>query len=206
MAFEDKSPQINATGSYELRTPWVIDSNVDYRCEALRGFEELELDNIDVYDRFYNPKGVSEQRFGEDRVNGINIVTLMSTDGPTIHVPSSYILKFPNNLNVPHSRLIMAIDLGLIPDHLDFYQLQQDILALVTNTIGQQASMSIHRGLIEGGISKSRADAMVAQRKANSLAEGSFYAKYKKSEEERVKILDENQRLQTIITAINPPP
>lgn len=119
----NKTPAINATGLYELLSPWNSShySLTDaYRCESISGFNALQEKGVDVYKTFYSPMNISKEEYALDEQADINIVTLMSSDGlATVDVPSSFIKKFPNSNSAPYSRLIVTFDLGAIPDSLN---------------------------------------------------------------------------------------
>lgn len=161
------TPPINATGTFVLIAPYSVDPTKTYRCEAIRGVAELEDSGEDVYLRYYQQHGLSKSVQIADAKNDVNIVTLMSSDGPVIHVPSSYIHSYPQASSVPHSRMVIGIDLGLLPDSLSFGQLLTDLTELATNTIGQQAEATITKVPVQGFVSKTNADILAQARETN---------------------------------------
>mgnify|MGYP000654568572 CR=1 FL=1 len=135
----DNTPGINATGVYVLYAPWVVEPGAIYRAEAIDGFESLESNDIDVYSRFYQAyedAGVTVTDYQRDRLNAINIITLMSDTAETIYVPSSFIKEFPRTVTVPYSRLILSVDLGLLPDGISLQTTIENIQSHVSELVG----------------------------------------------------------------------
>lgn len=137
----NRTPPIDATGNYELNLPWKDGKDYSkttiYRCESIRGFPQLDRDNIDVFINFYKPHGIVEAFYRQDAEANINIITLISEDGSErIDVPSSYIKKFPLDLNVPYSRVLLTFDLGLLPDSLAIEQVAEEMGILASYKLG----------------------------------------------------------------------
>ena len=147
-AFPDKTPPINATGRYILREPFdnIVEPTDTYRCEAIDGFQVLELRGINVYNSFYAPKGISTSRYNEDKSAGINIVTIMSSTN-TVHVPSSYIFSYPNQLDVPYGRIILSIDLGPLPSDFPLDDIISEMIQ-VGSTLTGNSGVSGHKHYI----------------------------------------------------------
>lgn len=136
--YVDKTPPINVTGTYILRAPWSVGVNDIYRCEAIDGFEALIERGVDVFNEYYVPKApaVTITDYNRDKVAGINIITLMSSGGDTIYVPSSYILKYPNELNVPYGRIVIALDLGPLPSDFPLDDIKFELASVATTMVG----------------------------------------------------------------------
>lgn len=135
----DNTPGINATGIYVLFAPWTVVTGAIYRAEAIDGFESLEAQGIDVYAKYYQAyesEGITVQDFQRDRLNAINIVTLMSDTQDTIYVPSSYIKEFPSSIAYPYSRVLLSVDLGLLPDGISLQTTIENIQSHVSELVG----------------------------------------------------------------------
>lgn len=136
MSNRNNTPPINATGVYVLIAPFATVPGAIYRCEAIDGFESLEERNVNVFDTYYLPYGLNNAQFESDRVNGVNIVTIMSDNQPTIFVPSSFIDKYPTTTNVPYSRVILSVDMGALPDGLSLQPAVDSIVQMVSEFMG----------------------------------------------------------------------
>lgn len=200
----DRTPPINATGAYELISPFAIDSNKVYRCEAIDGFEALAERNIDVFAKYYNPHGLSHNAYEIDRRAGINIVTLMSDEGPTVNVPSSYILTFPIDLSIPHSRIVLSIDLGIIADSVNLDALATELLAIAADYSGKAAQSAVHRIPLAGVVSKDEATQLEAARLGSVVETVSHYTGKLAAEAENVGLKNKIGDLEAIIIAQQP--
>jgi len=172
----NNTPPINATGEYSLSAPFSTPSGAIYRCEAIQGFEALDQKNVDIFATYYEPHGLTSQDYENDRTNAINIITLISDVEPTIYVPSSYIAGFPTTTNIPYSRLVMSIDLGVLPDGLDLTSVMSVIQSQCSEVIGQTATVDLHKVSIENSISESQHEQLEANRLAAIVERETPYA------------------------------
>lgn len=129
-------PEIDATGTWRLESPFSIDESVVYRCEAINGFQALEAQGIDVFQRYYYPVGLDESTFQADKLNNVDIVTLMAEGEDTIFVPTTYILEAPGADVVDYRQFFLSIKLGLLPASTSMGNLQQVIADAVKTQLG----------------------------------------------------------------------
>lgn len=129
-------PKVGDRGTFTLKTPWVINTNTEFTCHAIRSFTELSKNNINVYNMFYKPKGLSEAIYSTDSSSGVLIVALRSSNGSFIYVPSSYILSIPNMEGYAYARRIVSIELGALPVGLSTDAIRADIADMITNRFG----------------------------------------------------------------------
>lgn len=129
-------PNVGDRGTFILKAPWVIDTRGEFTCHAVRSFNELSKNGVNVYDTFYKPKGISEQSYKSEAELGVVIVALRSTSGSFIYVPSSYILGMPNAGGYPYSRRIITIDLGALPTGLNTEAMREDLGIIINATFG----------------------------------------------------------------------
>lgn len=129
-------PNVGDRGTYTLKAPWIIDQKGDYTCVALRSFKEITQNKIDVFETFYQPKGISQAQYKTDTESGVVIVALRASSGSFIYVPSSYILGVPNGNGYSYSRRILTVELGPLPTGLDTAAIQGDIKTLVNARFG----------------------------------------------------------------------
>ena len=179
----NNTPPINAYGLYDVALPFTIDT-VEYRCESIRGFNELAEDGVNVYAQYYARNGLSKTIYLEDEAADINIVTLISAFGPTLHIPSSYIVSFPTNLVDPHRRYILTLDLGLLPETSVFTQLIDDLAQIATWSIGNTVTGAVHATPATGLISKQQGEILAAARLALKQEGANLYANSKKLSDE----------------------
>ncbi|QNI20957.1 hypothetical protein [Vibrio phage vB_pir03] len=129
-------PEINATGQWVLEQPFTADPSIVYSCQAINGFEALELAGVDVYLRYYSPLGIDEAKFREDKLNKVDIVTLIAEGKDPILVPTSYILQAPGVDAVEYNQYYLAIQLGMLPGNTSFVSLVERLKDVVKSDIG----------------------------------------------------------------------
>lgn len=144
MAVINNTPAINAVGSYEVATPFTVDDSAIYITQAIEGFESLEENGTSVFETYYQPLGIDQDKYDEDQLAGINIITLFSETAPVVHVPSSYITKFPTSGQVEYAKVIVSLDLGLLPHNLNIDAYVHDIEQRMQANTGVDATARTH--------------------------------------------------------------
>lgn len=134
-------PFVGDRGTFILKAPWVIDQKGEFTCHANRSFHELSKNNVNVYDTFYKPKGISEQSYKTDADAGVVIVALRSAIGTFVYVPSSYIIGLPNGGGYAYSRRLITLDLGALPLGLSTDALRTDLATYVNAKFGVNPSI-----------------------------------------------------------------
>lgn len=131
-------PTIGITGVFTLTSPFdtQLVANASYTCLAVRQLEDYLASGGDPFTQFYQPQNLSQDQYNSDIALGVCIVTLQSSSGAVLYVPSSYIASFPATGGVPYTNLILGVDLGAMPDYVDLTFLKQQIANLVKTTIG----------------------------------------------------------------------
>jgi len=139
-------PQIGASGIWTLLAPFdrMLTPNTNYSCRALRTIDDLLADGIDPYGKYYNPTGTPIDRatYEADVAAGVQIVTLMSASGTPAYVPSTYIQSYPAAGGVPYAVVCMAVQIPAIPESLDLGPCKTQILSIVKDTLGMDATIT----------------------------------------------------------------
>lgn len=131
-------PPVGTSGIYKLASPFntLLQSNMSYRCDAVRRIADfLEL-GFDPFEEFYAPRGLAKEVYDLDLQNQVCIVSLVSTGGHWVYVPSTYILSYPDINGVPYTVMVLGLELGAIPNYKDLTGLKQAISNLTRDTIG----------------------------------------------------------------------
>lgn len=191
-----KTPALHARGVYELKTPWVISQDVIYSCQAIRTFRDIYELGIDVFKTYYEPMGLDSSAFMADTLENANIITLIADnytpselDGGTgiIYVPDTYILKYPDQTNVPYSHTVLSISFGPLPDSLNLGAVKLQLANVASDTIGVVPTVNEHRAASTGVVTPTQyADNETARLGAIVIME-SDYAKVKRLETENAK-------------------
>lgn len=139
-------PQIGAAGVYTLLSPFdtVLVPNVNYTCKAVRTIDDIISSGTDPYATYYNPTGTPIDRatYEADVAAGVQIITLQSDSGAVQRVPSTYIQSFPAAGGVPYAVVCMAVQIPAIPESLDLGPCKTQIIAMVKDTLGMDATIS----------------------------------------------------------------
>lgn len=137
-------PSIYTTGKWEIDQPFQVDPQSIYVCKAIKSFDELAFNGVDVFAAYYEPLGITVDKYEEDRINLVSIITLMSDTNSTVYVPSSYIRNFPDTTSIPYAYTILSVPLGALPDSLPLDDIKVQIADLVTQRLGITTQVGEH--------------------------------------------------------------
>lgn len=144
------TPLMYARGLYVLEKPWVANSNKIYTCIAIRSFEDIYKQGIDVYSTYYEPVvqegatiGSGTFSFAAESAERPNIITLRAEDNELIYVPDTFIKSSPNTTIVPYGHILAAVDLGLLPEEYPTDVIEAEIADVVLKHFGIKTSISI---------------------------------------------------------------
>lgn len=186
------TPPINALGQYVVRPPFNIPAGAIYKCEAINGFEALEKDGVNVFSKFYTPFGISQDIFNTDRINGIDIVTLISSTHPTVILPSSFIVSFPNITAIPYNNVFLVMDLGILPDKTELRAGIDYCKEVIEDFHGVTPTVQVVAHPIAGLIDSSQHEALVNARIAKMKERDTVYKQF---QDAQVKIAAQQQRI-----------
>ncbi len=186
------TPPINALGQYVVRPPFNIPAGAIYKCEAINGFEALEKDGVNVFSKFYTPFGISQDIFNTDRINGIDIVTLISSTHPTVILPSSFIVSFPNITAIPYNNVFLVMDLGILPDKTELRAGIDYCKEVIEDFHGVTPTVQVVAHPIAGLIDSSQHESLVNARIAKMKERDTVYKQF---QDAQVKIAAQQQRI-----------
>lgn len=131
-------PNVGLRGVWTLIDPFLADTkpNVAYTCRGVRTMADYTGQGRNVYDDVYAPKNITQEKFNEDVANDVIIISLQSDDGSWVHVPNSYVSKFPEQGGVSYTSLLISGLLGAVPDHLDLTSLKLRFADMIKTTTG----------------------------------------------------------------------
>lgn len=130
------TPPVHCAGVFSLITPFVANLNTVYTVDAVETFRELKADRVDIYVRYYQPKGLTVNDYTVDEKLNASIVTLRAGDGSLIEVPDTYIASYPGDSGAEHQHLVIIADLGLIPAYMDVNYLTSEVKDVLTKNVG----------------------------------------------------------------------
>jgi hypothetical protein len=190
-------PPINAAGTYVLLSPFTtkVVSGLRYTCNAVRTFKELLASGVDVVSEYYEANGLAESDYNTDYDNGVCIVTLQSSKGDLLYVPSSYIASYPDTSGVPYNATALSVILGQIPQNMDLEYLKSELIAAALDAAGIVADVRTVVYSETTCVSYEAHKALTAQR---DLARSQSQTEYSK----RIAVEAERDRLAAHVAAL----
>ncbi|EKG5865224.1 hypothetical protein O3354_002485 [Salmonella enterica subsp. enterica serovar Newport] len=160
------TPQVNLEGLFKVKTPYMLPDKVIYRVDAVQNFPKLQRNNIDVYNKYYKPVGLTRDDYISDANVEASIVTLKSRDGQVYELPDTYIETYPGLNGLNYRRNVVVIDLALIPEYVDVTLLTNDLKSILERGLGIDARVDITSMDYEGTVTEEEHLQMEAVRKA----------------------------------------
>ncbi len=201
-------PSIHARGRFELKKPFHAKPDVIYEVTAIRELSDIEQQGIDVYETFYEQYGIidgvevngEEFSFQNEVEKNPFIITIEGTDRTIIYVPSTFIIKFPDvNDQLLYSRMVIALDVGLLPDDVNLDSQLKEIAEVAQARIGTKVEPKLVRAVSTTQPTLEQHLLMENNRKGNIKASQSPVVQMDKYKEE-IKLLHlQNQTLLAII-------
>lgn len=195
------TPSIYARGKYEVLAPFALVPDVSYTAIAIRSFRDVQAEGIDIFAAYYEPKGLDRAKYDTDRVNAVSLVTLAADEHPQVIIPTSYIKTVPLSVGTGFSRMVLAVDIGVLPDSLDLSYLNAEIKSLVSDLTGltEDVEVKTYTAPVTGLLTPEQAEAFEQNRLAAIKGRATFYAHNKQLEEELVRLREINARYEKII-------
>lgn len=130
------TPPLHAKGIYHLTDSFPDISTSVYECVAIRSFKDyLDLGQSPL-ELVYLPNGLTDEDYQRDKALNANILTLSSNLKPTLLVPDTCLVKYPDLEYVNYSNLIVSAALGALPDGLSLELLKEQLAAVISDVIG----------------------------------------------------------------------
>lgn len=136
------TPTLGLSGTYVLKAPYTLNPGKTYTCRAVRSFEDVEAQSVSVFERHYEPYGVSYEVYKADRASGAYLITLSAT-GSTVVVPDTYIEALPERLEDVTSLVLLTADLGPLPDSLGLTHVMEAIGAGCLDLLGYRPDVRL---------------------------------------------------------------
>jgi hypothetical protein len=136
-------PDVGTTGVWALTTPYdaLINATASYKCLEVRQLQGIIAAGNDPYSLYYAPQegdnaGSLKDQYTADLAAGVCIVTLQSSSGAVVYVPTTFIASFPASGGIAYQALMLAVDIGVLPEYVDLTFLKQQMANLVKTTVG----------------------------------------------------------------------
>lgn len=137
-------PPIGTSGIFQLQAPFAAQlvTNAVYTCMAIRRIADIIQAGFDPFEKYYQPYGIARSVYDSNVAADACIVSLESSAGDWLFVPSAYILSYPDQNGVPYTSLVLGISLGPIPNHLNLSAIKQRIIDDVKDYIGVTSTVT----------------------------------------------------------------
>lgn len=136
-------PPINTVGVINLAPPYTneVSANVPYTVSAIRTLSDIAASGQDPYELYYKPVSISAADYASDLARGVVIISLKSPSGEWVYVPNSYLLTAPVGTGVPYTEMIVAVNLGPLPDSLSLAYFKSAVQELARDLMGKENAM-----------------------------------------------------------------
>lgn len=136
-----KTPPINTSGVFLAYEPFTLSTSVIYKCTAIRNFEDLQSDNIDVFNSYYKPFGLDLTVYREDAAIDAAILTLEAADGSERYIPNTFIKSYPGGNGLAYVNKVLVVELGLMLGDVDTGFLEPLMIDMVKQHIGVETEV-----------------------------------------------------------------
>lgn len=131
-------PSIGASGDWTLKSPFdsKYTAGLAYSCRAINKISSMVATGIDVLNTLFIPNGLAEADYDAAVAADLSMVTLQSSSGQLIILPSTYLAGWPSADSVPYVVMGMVINLGAIPNTIDPTFLTEKVEPVIKNALG----------------------------------------------------------------------
>lgn len=198
------TPIMWARGPWELAEPWAtaLAADASYTCISIDGFQKVLTEGVDIFEAYYKPKGLTRDKYDTDRVNATSLVTLSSDDHGQVIVPTTYITKAPTTVTSGFSRLVMGLEVGVLPDSLDLTYTIEEVKNLFTALTGlTDIQVQMFTAPITGNLTPEQAAMFEQNRLAAVENRKTFFSKVEDLQRQVNTLTEINKRYEQLIIA-----
>lgn len=131
-------PFVGMSGLYEIKAPYTfaLDASTEYTCVSVSSLAGLIADGRDPWVEFYEPNAGTKELYEDDLLHNRTVVTLQSGYAEVFIIPNSALRGLPVDDGIRYSTVMLGVNLGALPEHLDLTELKTDIADLVKARLG----------------------------------------------------------------------
>ena len=192
------TPTLGLKGNYSVKAPYLIKADTQYECTALRSFADVEATGVGVFEKYYEPYGVSYGTYQTDRQSDAYLVTLTAI-GSVYVIPDTYITELPDRLSDETSLVVLSVDLGPLPDTLGLTHLQEDIGGLCLELLGYQPEVRLLKLDHTDGLTQQEQDNIETARLAAVEIRTDVYAQLAEEKAANVRLNAKLQRMEQLL-------
>lgn len=203
-------PPIGSAGTWGLRAPFADDivAGQIYSCVAVRRLSEFRLLGIDPFTQYYKPQNIQDAVYATDLAQGdVCIVSLQSTSGKLVFVPSTYINSYPNPNGYKYTPVSLVVDIGSIHNDLNLSAMKTDMIDLIKGYLGilSVSIISVKVGE-ERMITQSDHNSLEAARLGRVTATQTLHNRVQQQLAQITALTARNQELENYVLSLPPSP
>lgn len=160
-------PILGVAGKFTVAPPFSLIENKSYKCRAVSHIQSMVDKGVDVFNDIYVPVNLTQADYENDLNSDEVIVTLKTSDGDILNIPSAYITSVPTDMEVPYNRFALMVDVGLLPSNTSFTFLTDQVQELVKTITGIDTNVSLATLTYDGFVTKEEHAIMVDEREVN---------------------------------------
>lgn len=203
---QSQVPPLDVIGPFTFTGPFAQYNGQLLKCLSVEDMGLLVKRGVDVHELVYQPYNLNMDAYLADFDAGAKLVTLASVDEHVeVVVPSTYIETMPSGSYVAYSRLILTVDMGLLPDALDLESARAAIASTLQQTLGKAPTVELARLPMEGGVTSEQHAIMEENRQHEIVATPSDKAQIERLERRLAEEIEHRTMLEEILvqTAID---
>lgn len=200
-------PKIGTRGIYTLLPPFatkLLDKTA-YTCIAVRRLADIVAAGGDPKAQYYTPNSLSDDQYAADAAANVCIITLQAGSLSTEYIPSSFIAGFPDIGGVPYTRLLLAADLGALPNSLDLNYTLQRVQDVILENLGVTATVQPVAASVTSNLSDTEHTALTAARQNAITNVGTDYARLLDTQQQLAFALSRVSELEAFIVSLGLP-
>lgn len=200
-------PPVGTAGIYKLDAPFSaqLQPNMSYRCDAVRRLSDFLEVGVDPYEEFYKKNDLTKEKYDLDVMNRVCMISLVSSSGHWLYVPSTYILAYPDLNGVPYTVMVLGLELGAIPNYKDLTGLKQALSNLTRDTIGITPVIKEVAVSAVTKLSQADADALEAARQSQITNSQTDRAKLLALQQAYTLLQQQYAQLEAYVRSLPPP-
>lgn len=181
-------PPLGVKGSFEVRTPYAVQSDIIYVVTGHRTLKQMILADLDPLKTIYLDKGLREEDFNLALASDVVIVTLSSGQTPELNIPSSHFNSYDNGSFIEHQHVIVTASCGILPSTFDKTRIKEAVRNSLFQFTGIEAEVFVVVQDTAKKVTQNEANAAEAQRQVNMTYGSTTY-------QDKLKLVQENQDL-----------
>lgn len=132
------TPEVGATGKYKYKAPFdtLGNNQTEFTCQSVRTLTDCLSVGENAYNKYYKPHGLTEDQFQEDVKGGASIVGLQAATGAWLYIPNSFLLSYPDISGVRYVTMVIAADIGAIPETMDLSVIMTEVQDILNSRLG----------------------------------------------------------------------